>query len=169
MKPERYVRCSERFEPMRANLNHALLFAGLAVDCNRTPSSVEQARTLPEAERRARELENDLAKRGVHPDVLRFCRAELVGDDYFHAVLEATKSIADKLAPRARAPRPFTGETGAALVDRALGGDLPLLAVDALDSGERAGGAARLRQPRKGRVWHVSEPDRPLFLASIGP
>ena len=54
-------------------------------------------RTLDEATRRADELRTALSVRGVHPDVLRFCRAELVADNYFHAVLEAAKSIFDKL------------------------------------------------------------------------
>ncbi len=129
MKPERYARCPERFEPMRTNLNRALAFAGLAVDATGKLSSGEQARTLSEAERRAQELKDDLTARGIHPDVLRFCRAELVADDYFHTVLEATKSIADKLRAR-------TGlaDDGAILVDRALGGDLPMLAINALGS-----------------------------------
>lgn len=134
MKPERYARCPERFEPMRTNLNRALSFAGLAVDAAGTLSSAERARTLSEAERRAQELKNDLTARGVHPDVLRFCRAELVADDYFHAVLEATKSIADKLRAR-------TGlaDDGAVLVDRALGGDLPMLAINDLSSESERG------------------------------
>lgn len=29
--------------------------------------------------------------------MLRFCRAELLQDNYFHAVLEATKSVAEKI------------------------------------------------------------------------
>jgi uncharacterized protein (TIGR02391 family) len=37
--------------------------------------------------------------------VLRFCRAELLQHNYFHAVLEASKSVADKL-------RTKTGEDG---------------------------------------------------------
>ena len=51
----------------------------------------------------------------VHADVLRFCRAELVADNYFHAVLEVTKSIADEL----RAKSGLTDD-GAKLVDAAL-------------------------------------------------
>jgi len=127
MKPERYVRCRERFEPMRTNLNRALSFAGLSVDESGTLGKGKRARTLMEAERRAQELKEALTARGVHPDVLRFCRAELVSDDYFHAVLEATKSIADKI-------RECTGlaEDGAGLVDRALGGSTPMLAINPL-------------------------------------
>lgn len=126
MKPARYSRAPERFEPMRALLNQALSFAGLVVDQTGKLSSTVAAKTLPEAQRRARELRADLEGRGVHADVLAFCRAELLADDYFHAVQEAVKSVADKMRRR-------TGLTddGAALVDRALGGDPPLLAINA--------------------------------------
>jgi hypothetical protein len=92
MRPERFPRCPERFKPMRALVNGAIAFAGLAVDGSGVITPVEQARTLSEAQRRAQELRGDLATRGVHPDVLRFCREELVADNYFHAVLEAVKS-----------------------------------------------------------------------------
>lgn len=127
MKPERYARSPERFEPMRANLNRGLVFAGLQVEESGELVSSERASTLPDAIRRANDLRADLTGRGVHPDILAFCRAELVGDNYFHAVLEATKSVAAK-------PRDRTGPTddGAALVDRALGGNPPMLAINAL-------------------------------------
>lgn len=57
-------------------VNHAISHQGI-------PFSNSQS----EAERRAQELKDDLTARGIHPDVLRFCRAELVADEYFHAVL----------------------------------------------------------------------------------
>jgi uncharacterized protein (TIGR02391 family) len=41
----------------------------------------------------------------VHPDVLASCRAELLQQNYFHAVLEACMSVSDKL-------RTLAGETG---------------------------------------------------------
>ena len=40
---------------------------------------------------------SELEQRGVHTDVLEFCRAELLQEDYFHAVLEATKSLSAKI------------------------------------------------------------------------
>ena len=126
MKPELYARQPERYEPMRANLNRALAFVGLAVAASGSIVVVEQALTLSDAQRRAAELRNDLEIRNVHGDVLRFCRAELLSDNYFHAVLEATKSVADKVRQR-------TGLTddGATLVDRAFGGEMPLLVINA--------------------------------------
>jgi uncharacterized protein (TIGR02391 family) len=129
MKPARYSRQPERYEPMRALLNQALAFAGLVVDDTGNLTKTEAAQTLPEAQRRARDLRADLEGRGVHPDVLKFCRAELVADNYFHAVQEAVKSVADKMRGR-------TGlaDDGAALVDRVLGGDPPLLAINSRTS-----------------------------------
>lgn len=125
MKPGRYSRDPERYEPMRALLNQALAFAGLVVDQAGSLSTTGTAQTLPEAKRRAQELRADLEGRGLHPDVLRFCRAELLVDNYFHAVQEAVKSVADKMRTR-------TGLTddGATLVDRVLAGDSPLLVIN---------------------------------------
>lgn len=129
MRPELYARSPERYEPMRANLNRALAFAGLAVKASGELDEVEQAHTLTEAQRRSAELRTDLEIRKVHPDVLRFCREELLVDNYFHAVLEAAKSVADKLRARSGLP-----DDGAALVDRTLGGDPPIVAINALST-----------------------------------
>jgi len=144
MKPERYIKEPHRFEPLRARLNQALAFAGLVVTESGSLETADRVATLSEARRRAEELRADLSSRGVHPDVLRFCRDELVADDYFHAVLEAVKSVADKVRIR-------TGlsDDGATLVDRALGGMPPMLAINPLktesEKGEQRGFANLVR------------------------
>lgn len=126
MKPARFSREPTRFEPLRARLNQALAFAGLVVDQAGEIMAVDSARTLPDAQRRARELRADLEGRNVHADVLQFCRAELLAENYFHAVQEAVKSVADKMRSR-------TGliDDGTTLVDRVLGGDPPMLQINA--------------------------------------
>jgi uncharacterized protein (TIGR02391 family) len=144
MAPARYAREPGRYEPMRANLNQALAFAGLVVDEAGNLTSAARATTLPEAQRRALDLRRDLEGRGVHPDVLAFCRAELLADNFFHAVQEAVKSIAAKLRAR-------TGllDDGGELVDRALGGRPPMLAINPLatpsERSEQAGFANLVR------------------------
>lgn len=60
MSPARYSREPHRFEPMRAALNQALAFAGLVVDDTAAVASAAAATTLPEAQRRARDLRADL-------------------------------------------------------------------------------------------------------------
>ncbi len=129
MKPPRFTREPTRFEPMRLNLNRALAFAGLLVTEAGELRSSDAAATLTQAMRRAQELRAGLEQRGVHEDVLRFCREELLADNYFHAVLEAVKSVADKLRTR-------TGLTddGAILVDRTFAGSVPLLAINPLQT-----------------------------------
>ena len=129
MKPSIYVRTPERYEILRENLNRALSFEGIEVQRDGKLTNTDASATISDARRRAAELRGILEGRGVHPDVLRFCREELLADNYFHAVLEATKSLAQKLRDR-------TGlsDDGATLVDRALSGDKPMLAINTLST-----------------------------------
>jgi uncharacterized protein (TIGR02391 family) len=116
MNPVRHVGSRDYFETERGKLNSVLAFSGLALGEDGQLRPIQAAKTLTEAEARASVLRKVLIERKVHADVIKFCRAELVVDNYFHAVFEATKSVADKLRQR-------TGLTsdGAQLVDEALG------------------------------------------------
>lgn len=129
MKLARYGREPHRYEPIRARLNLALAFAGLVVDESGELKSADVAQTLPEAQRRARNLRAHLEGRGVHPDVLKFCRAELLADNYFHAVQEAVRSVADKMRSQTGLP-----DNGATLVDRILAGSPSMLAINPLST-----------------------------------
>jgi uncharacterized protein (TIGR02391 family) len=125
MAPARWLAKKHAYEPLRARLNEALALMGLIVEEDGTISAVEQLTTISAAEKRARDLRTDLVRRDVHPEVLAFCLPELLSENYFHAVLEAVKSVGDKLRTR-------TGliDDGATLVARALGGDTPMLAIN---------------------------------------
>ena len=127
MNPVRYVGNHELFENRRFQLNQVLAFAGYTLGEDGKLRQVKAVRTLNEAQERASRLRKELIARKVHPDVLRFCRAELLQDNYFHAVFEAAKSVADKI-------RDKTGLTsdGSKLVDEAFGGKEPLLAFNTL-------------------------------------
>lgn len=116
MSPVRYVENRDHFENERGKINAVLAFCGLSLTETGQLSQVQAVHTLNEAARRAGVLRRALAERRVHPDVITFCRAELLVDDYFHAVFEATKSVADKLRNKAS----LTAD-GSKLVDEALG------------------------------------------------
>lgn len=94
-----------RFNDIRARLNERLLLIGYQVTEGGKLARARPAATLSEAQRRADDLRSELARRDVHADVLLFCRAELLQQNYFHAVLEASKSVAGKL-------RDLTGVSG---------------------------------------------------------
>lgn len=132
MSPVSYVGHSDVFEARRAELNEVLAFGGYTLGEDGKLSRNVVAKTLSEAEERAGRLRAELKRRGVHPDVLTFCRAELVQKNYFHAVLEATKSVVEKTRQRTG----LTGD-GAELVDKAFGlgkVGMPFLAFNALQS-----------------------------------
>jgi uncharacterized protein (TIGR02391 family) len=130
MDPVRYRGEPGVFEARRTELNVAMAFAGLRLREDGQLEAVPAAATLSEAQQRANRLRAELMRRGVAADVLRFCQPELLEGNYFHAVFEATKSVAQKLRDR-------TGLTidGSHLVDEALGidgGRTPLLAWNTL-------------------------------------
>ena len=105
MRPVRFTGRSEVFEERRTTLNEVLVFTGLELGVDGNLRQRTAARTLSEAEQRAGRLRSELVKRNVHHEVLKFCRAELLQNNHFHAVLEATKSVSQKI-------RDKTGLTG---------------------------------------------------------
>lgn len=130
MNPVSYTNQRDRYHRMRDELNVALAFAGLQLGEDGKLRRSRPVRTLTEAQRRARSLQKKLRERGVHPDILRFCKAELVEENYFHAVFEATKSVADKIRTKAN----LEGD-GARLVDDAFSlgkSGVPVLAINRL-------------------------------------
>ena len=97
MDPVRYIERQAQFTLLRDRLNQVLSFAGFQIGIDGKLRQVTAVKTLDEAEQRAGRLKAELQRRKVHPDVLRFCKAELLQDNYFHAILEATKSVAEKI------------------------------------------------------------------------
>jgi uncharacterized protein (TIGR02391 family) len=97
LSPIRFADNNDQFELYRRDINKRLLFIGLELLDNGKFRKVSEAKTIPEAQQRADNLKMKLRDRQVHADVLLFCRAELLQDNYFHAVFEATKSVADKI------------------------------------------------------------------------
>lgn len=127
MDPIRYTEIPESFEERRSELNVILALRGYELKQDGKIVKIDQVQTLTEAQRKAKNLFAKLAERKVHHEVLRFCQAELVSDNYFHAVFEATKSVADRI-------RTMSGLTsdGADLIDKAFSIKLPVLAINKL-------------------------------------
>lgn len=132
MEPVLYTKNTVIFDERRAELSLVLAFCGCSLGEDGKLRPATAVSTLSEAEERAGRLRAELRRRSVHPDVLAFCRAELLQSNYFHAVFEATKSVADKI----RAKSGLTGD-GSELVDQAFGmgkAGLPFLAFNSLQS-----------------------------------
>jgi uncharacterized protein (TIGR02391 family) len=179
MAPVRYVHHPELFEDRRSSLNAVLSFVGLVLTEDGRMRRRNQAKTLSEAAARTRRMRDEMLRRNVHRDVLRFCQAELLENDCFDAVFEATKGLAERV-------REMTGltEDGAVLVDRAFGSGrsgVPVVAFNSLrtvsEQSEQRGlanlmkgvfGTFRNPAAHTPKVkWPVSEPDALDLLATL--
>ncbi|MGE0065889.1 MAG: TIGR02391 family protein [Solirubrobacterales bacterium] len=118
-------------QELRSTVNEVLLLSGLELRADGQLVSGEKSSTADDARARADQLRVKLSERRVHHDVLRFCNAELVQRNYFHAVLEAAKSISAKIRDRTG----LKGD-GIDLVNEAfsLKEGMPPLAFNALQS-----------------------------------
>jgi len=97
MNPVNYIKQPDIFESRRQEINKVLLFAGYELSKNGEFKIVDKVKNLDEAEQRADKLSTELRNRKVHPEVLKYCKPELLQENYFHAVLEAVKGIASRI------------------------------------------------------------------------
>ncbi len=125
--PVRYTNNPDLFQIRRRALNVILAFRGYEVENDGKIRIVESVDNLDEAHQRVNRLAAELNIRKVHPQVLRYCNSELLQDNYFHAVFEAVKGVADRI-------REMTGllEDGALLLDKAFSIENPFLALNSL-------------------------------------
>lgn len=129
MTPIRYTSAPEIFAWRRDGLNVVLSFCGYNVreDGQVVRTTVES--TLAGAKARAGRLKGLLEDRSIHPEVFKYCRAELLEDNYFHAVFEAVKGLAQRLRELSG-----LGTDVADLVNTALSTKVPVLALNSLST-----------------------------------
>ena len=138
MDPVNYARDPGAFTWRRDELNVVLAFSGFYVREDGKVAHADKATTLDAARARAGRLKSALESRGVHTEVLNYCRAELLDENYFHAVFESTKGVAERI-------RLMSGLTidGAELVNKAFSIQSPILVLVPLatesEKGEQKG------------------------------
>lgn len=127
MAPARYTSKPELFAWRQDGLNVALAFAGYAVNAKGKVVHTTPESTVEGALARAKRLSSILQSRGTHQEIFKYCKTELLHDNYFHAVLEAVKGIAERLREMSG-----LGTDGADLVYTALSVKNPILALNSL-------------------------------------
>jgi len=132
MQPIRHVNNLEWYKNKLFEFNKVLSFEGYEIlENGKIQNASSKTTTINESVARATKLRKDLISRQVHHDILIYCKEELLVDNYFHAVFEATKSIASKI----RQKTDLTSD-GSELVDEAFSfkNKLPLLALNKLET-----------------------------------
>lgn len=98
LDPGRYVGKTELFESRRLAVNKQLAFEGIEIDdTGKAVALTEKASRLQDIELRVKGLKNKLEQRNAHPAIAAYCKAELIADNYFHAVLEANKGLFQRI------------------------------------------------------------------------
>ncbi|RXM52927.1 MULTISPECIES: TIGR02391 family protein [unclassified Chryseobacterium] len=138
MMPVRYIGNEELFHDRRLEVNKRLAFIGVELKENGKFIEVNVATTISEAEERANRLKHKLENRNTHAEIFNYCKSQLLVNNYFHAVFEATKSVADRL-------RKMTGlyTDGSVLADTVFSTSTPLVRINnmqtATDRSEQLG------------------------------
>ena len=134
LQPVLYIGKEQEFHDSRIEINKRLSFAGFEVSERGRLSKIPLSTTITEAEQRANRFKHKLESRNVHEQIFKYCSAELLVENYFHSIFEATKSIAERI-------RLKTGLTidGVPLIDIVFATDNPLVKInDLLTSTDRS-------------------------------
>lgn len=129
LSPVRYVGRADCFKADIESLNQIICFNGLRYGEDGSFRRISPTTTLTEAERRANSLRVQLVNRNAHAEVLKYCTAELVANDAFHAIFEACKGVFERI-------RTMSGSTldGNRLIESVFGGAMPILALNTLQT-----------------------------------
>lgn len=108
-------------------VNKVLLLIGLQIDNSGKIKQVVKATTLDEVDRRVNSLKKKLYERAIHSEVTKYCIEDYLQQDYFDAVFEAAKGLAERV-------RQITGltEDGGELFQRAFSTKDPYLFFNTL-------------------------------------
>jgi uncharacterized protein (TIGR02391 family) len=111
--PENYLEKPHQFDFLRYSLNEILSEAGYQIGMDGKFHRMPKIATG--AAQRANQLRSALLPRNLHPEVMRLCRADLLGEHYLPVVIAAAKSLSEKIQLK-------TGSisVGAELADHAL-------------------------------------------------
>lgn len=127
LQPVRYIGNEDVFLDRINEINKRISFIGFELSEKGKYKKVDKTNTISEAEQRANRLKYKLEQRNAHNHIFLYCKAELLVENYFHTVFEATKSVAERL-------REMTGLTndGNQLAEVAFSTDNPLIKINNL-------------------------------------
>ena len=129
LNPARYTSVDSRqqYRYLLEETNKILLFAGLLIDQSGRLKEVSQAHTLTEVDQRVNHLKKALYDRAIHSEVQKYCVEDYLRADYYDAVFEAAKGLAERV-------RQISGLTtdGGALFQTAFSQNKPYIFFNAM-------------------------------------
>lgn len=119
----------DKYKYLLEGANKVLLLAGIAITPEGKLKKVVAAKTLDEVDRRVNSLKKQLYNRAIHNEVQKYCIADYLRKDYYDAVFEAAKGLAERV-------REITGLTtdGGKLFDTAFSTNDPYLFFNSMQT-----------------------------------
>ena len=87
----------EKYNFLLEGTNKVLLLAGLEMTTTGKLIETVQAKTLDEVDRRVNSLQRQLYNRAIHEEVKKYCIKDYLRQDYYDAVFEAAKGLAERV------------------------------------------------------------------------
>lgn len=87
----------QKYRYLFEGTNKVLLLAGLSIDQSGRLVEVSQAQTLNEVDQRVNRLKKALYDRAIHSEVQKYCVEDYLRADYYDAVFEAAKGLAERV------------------------------------------------------------------------
>ena len=173
LSPSRFTDNAE-YEEKRNAVNEALSYVGYELSETGRYRETTPASTITEAQQRANNLLSALKSRNAHQEIFKYCKAELVDRNYFHAVFEACKGLFTRIRQMS-----LINADGTALIQHVFGH--PVLVINQYktnqDKNEQKGFQAILegvcnmfRNPlahKPKTEWTISEQDALEILSLI--
>ena len=129
LDPARFTNRVSDFTIYQQELNKILALSGLEYGTNGQFRHCEKVQTLDEAEKKVQTIRSKFQGRKIHSEVLKYCQAELMQDNLFHAVFEANKGLAERIRKMSNIDK-----DGVALVEQVFSIEHPILAFNKLQT-----------------------------------
>lgn len=97
LAPSRFVNNKEKFERLRNAINQQLAFVGYDLKADGRYREIKVASTISDVQIKADNLKQELESRNAHREVFKYCKVELLQNNYFHSVLEANKGLFQRI------------------------------------------------------------------------
>ena len=97
LAPSRFVDAPNEFERLRNAVNQQLAFVGYELKADGQYREIDSASTISDVQIKVDNLKQELENRKAHREIFKYCKAELLQNNYFHSVLEANKGLFQRI------------------------------------------------------------------------
>ncbi|MGJ0714427.1 TIGR02391 family protein [Enterococcus raffinosus] len=97
LNPPLYMDKPDEWKKILRDINSQLMFYGFEVNDSGKVIVIKVVETFNDAQKRLQSFNERLSEYDIHSEVIKYCQSELFSENYFHAILEASKGLLHRL------------------------------------------------------------------------